>query len=50
MGNMLGAVDGSFFYDLGGYTLPFYVNSGGILLCIPLIIAYIPSNAEIDEY
>ena len=38
MGNMLGASDGSFFYDIGGYTLPFYVNSAAILLCIPLII------------
>lgn len=42
---MLGTMDGSFFYSLGGYTLPFYVNSGALLIFIPLVIKYIPSNS-----
>lgn len=50
LGNMLGSTEGSFFYELGGYTLPFYVNSAAILLCIPLIIKFIPSNAEMNEF
>lgn len=44
MGNMLGMLEGSIFYDIGGYTLPFYVNSGLILSITPLIILYIPTN------
>jgi hypothetical protein len=47
---MLGTIDGSLFYDLGGYTLPFYINAGALLLFIPLIIIFIPSNDEINEY
>ena len=44
IGNMFGFVEGSFFYDIGGYTLPFYVNAGCLFGVLPFIIEYIPSN------
>ena len=44
IGNMFGFVEGSFFYDIGGYTLPFYVNAGCLFGVLPFIIKYIPSN------
>lgn len=44
IGNMFGQMEGSLFFDIGGYTLPFYVNTGALLLIIPLIFKYLPSN------
>jgi hypothetical protein len=44
LGSMLGSVEGSFLYEIGGFTLPFYVNSGVILILIPFIIKYLPTN------
>ena len=50
MGNLLGYSTGSFLYMLGGFTLPFTVNSIGILLLLPLLIKYLPTNKETEEY
>jgi hypothetical protein len=47
---MLGPAEGSFFYGIGGYPLPFYVNTGVILLTTPLIFKFIPTNKEIIEF
>jgi hypothetical protein len=44
LGNMFGFVEGSLFYEIGGFTMPFYVNSGGLLILIPFIIKYLPTN------
>ena len=50
LGNMLGMLEGSIFFDIGGYTLPFFVNAGLIASDIPLVFLYIPSNEEILVY
>lgn len=44
LGWMLGTVEGSIFYEIGGYVLPFYVNAGLLLIAFPLIYFYLPSN------
>ena len=44
VGWMLGTVEGSFFYNFGGYTLPFYVNAGLLVLVVPIIHTYLPNN------
>jgi len=44
---MLGLIEGSFLFSLGGYTLPFIVNSVVLLILIPLAIKYLPTNLEI---
>ena len=41
---MMGSIEGSFFYGIGGYTLPFYVNSGLLVVLMPFIIKYLPTN------
>jgi len=41
---MLGSVEGSIFYHFGGYVLPFYVNTGLLLITIPIIYHYLPDN------
>lgn len=46
---MLSSAEGSILYDLGGYTLPFYVNAGCLFVFIPLIIIFIPTNKEMTE-
>ena len=40
----LGSAEGSFLYEIGGFNLPYYVNSGFIILLIPLTLIYFPSN------
>ena len=50
MGNLLGYSAGSFLYGLGGFTLPFTVNSAGILILLPLIIMYLPTNKETEDH
>ena len=50
MGNLLGYSTGSFLYGLGGFTLPFTVNSAGILILLPLIIKYLPTNKETEDH
>jgi len=41
---MMGSLEGSFFYEIGGYTLPFFVNAGCLLCLLPLIFIYVPTN------
>jgi len=41
---MGGSIEGSFFYDIGGYMLPFFVNAGCLLLLLPLVFIYVPTN------
>ena len=47
---MIGMLEGSILFGMGGYTLPFYVNAGLMASVIPLIFLYIPSNEEILVY
>ena len=37
LGIVLGFFAGSTLYNMGGYTLPFYVNAGAMILIILLI-------------
>lgn len=46
LGNMLGYNAGSFLYNIGGYTLPYCINSLGILILLPFLMLYLPSNEE----
>lgn len=41
---MVGSAFASFFYDIGGYSLPYYVNAALISTSIPLTIFFIPTN------
>jgi len=41
---MLASLEGSIFYNIGGYVLPFYINSGLLLIIIPIIYFDIPNN------
>jgi len=41
---MLASVEGSIFYNIGGYVLPFYINSGLLVIVIPIMYHYIPNN------
>ena len=41
---MVGSAFASFFYEIGGYSLPYYVNAGLISISIPLTIFFIPTN------
>lgn len=45
---MIGYGIGSFLFDIGNYILPFYVNSAGIFMIIPLFFKYLPSNDLIN--
>ena len=47
MGLMLGYVEGSALFSLGGYTLPFYVNAALVFILIYPVIKFIPTNEEI---
>ena len=47
---MFGFIEGSIFYDIGGFTMPFYVNAGCILILSPLILIYLPTNKQITEF
>lgn len=47
IGWMLGTVEGSIFYDIGGsyaYVLPFYINSCLFILVIPIAYILLPNN------
>ena len=44
IGWMLWNVEASIFYDLGGYVLPFYVNSVLLVFAIPIFYVYLPNN------
>jgi len=44
LGWMLGSVEGSIFYNIGGYVLPFKVNTGLLLITMHIIYYYLPSN------
>ena len=50
IGNMFGFMEGSLFFDIGGFTMPFYVNACGLLIILPFIIKYLPTNKQITEY
>lgn len=50
LGNMVGYSAGSFLYEIGNFILPFYVNSAGILITIPLLFKYFPTNNQINEF
>ena len=41
---MLGSVEGSIFYNFGGYVIPFYVNTVLLLITILIIYRYLPNN------
>ena len=47
LGIVLGTSAGSTLYGLGGYTLPFYVNTIVMLIISLMIYKYIPSNNEL---
>lgn len=42
-GGVLGYLKGSMLYDVGGYTLPFYVISAEMMLVFCLYLFYIPN-------
>jgi hypothetical protein len=44
LGLFVGTIFASFFYDIGGYTLPFFINVGLTSITIPLTIIFIPTN------
>lgn len=49
IGVAVGPLVGSFFYHLGGYTLPFYICGLMMLSCIPFIAKlYIPEDEETE--
>ena len=47
---MVGFMEGSIFYDIGGFTMPFYVNLGCLLISSPLKLIFLPSNKQITEF
>jgi hypothetical protein len=47
---VMGSLEGSTLYDIGGYELPFLTNGAILMLTLIPQLLYLPNKKELAEY